>query len=159
MTAVAETDVLRGRKARIRQRELLLTLEQWGPAYRNVAGERLHYVFEIAEATEEERAWLREHIAKNGMPESGRSAEEMRAAGGRANASASAAFLAGDYERARDLIDEARAYGALFEAEWERLHEFISTKLSGAGDPSGVDDVSGVGSAPAAGVEKGSRAE
>ena len=128
MTAVAETDVLRGRKAKIRQKELLLILEQWGPAYRNVAGERLHYVFEIAEATDEEQTWLREHIAKNGMPESGRSAEEMRAEGGRANASASAAFLSGDYDKARDLIDEARAYGALFEGEWERLHQFIAAK-------------------------------
>jgi hypothetical protein len=145
MTAVVETDVLRGRKAKVRERELLLTLEQWGPAYRDVAGEGLHYVFEIAAATEEEQAWLRAHIAKNGMPEQGRTAEELRAEGGRANASASAAFLAGDYDRARDLIDEARAYGALFEGEWERLHQFIAVQAAGPAAeaepqvPSGAD--------------------
>ena len=133
MTAVVEPDVLQDRKAKIRRQQLRLTLEQWAPAYRNVAGDRLRYVFEIAAATEDEQAWLRRHVADNGMPEAGRGAEEMRAAGQRANAAASAAFLAGDYERARDLIDEARAYGALFEAEWTRLHAFITAKAAEAG--------------------------
>lgn len=131
MTAVVDGDVLAERRAGVRRRELLLTLEQWAPAYRNVAGDSLDYVFEIAAATEEERAWLRDHVAANGLPAGpGRTAEELRAAGGRANAEASAAFLAGDHDRARDLIDEARAHGALFETEWANLHSFITARAA-----------------------------
>jgi hypothetical protein len=124
MTAVVENDDLQQRRAKIRERELLLALEQWAPAYRNVAGDSLHYVFEIAGATEEEQAWLR----KQAVPKVSRSAEDLRAQGRQANADASAAFLAGDYDRARDLIDDARVYGALLDGEWARLHEFIASR-------------------------------
>ncbi|WP_433305695.1 hypothetical protein ACQP2F_18780 [Actinoplanes sp. CA-030573] len=126
---MAEPDVLRKRRADVRRRELILALEQWAPAFRDVAGDVLRYVAEIAEATEPERTWLREHVAAHGLPTGpARTADDLRAAGRRANAEASAAFLAGDYDRARDLIDEARAHGALFEAEWERLHAFITAQ-------------------------------
>src|SRR4051794_28576021 len=111
MTAVVENDDLAQRRTKIRQRELLLALEQWAPAYRDVAGDMLRYVFEIAEASEAEQTWLREQVAENGMPETARTAEEVRALGGQANAAAGAAFLAGEFDRARDLVDDARAYG------------------------------------------------
>src|SRR4051794_22926244 len=101
MTAVEESEDLRRRRVKVRQRELLLALEQWAPAYRNVAGDCLRYVCEIAGATEDEQTWLRQHVADAGLPQvATRSAEDMRAAGRQANAAASAAFLAGDYERA-----------------------------------------------------------
>ena len=132
MTAVVEPDGLQERRAMVRRRELLLMLEQWAPAGRNVAGDSLHYVFELTGATEAEQAWLRKHVADNGMPPAaGRTPEEIRAAGRQANAAASAAFLAGDYDRARDLIDEARAHGALFAGEWSQLHDFIAARAAG----------------------------
>jgi hypothetical protein len=131
MTAVAESDDVLLRKADIRRRELLLTLELWAPAYQNVAGDSLRYVFGIAAATEDEQSWLRQQVADNGMPQATpRSAEELRAEGQQANAAASAAFLAGDYDMARNLIDDARVYGALFEGEWTKLHHFISAKAA-----------------------------
>ncbi|GIF21792.1 hypothetical protein BJ973_004758 [Actinoplanes tereljensis] len=125
MTAVVENDDLQQRRIRVRQRELLLALEQWGPAYRNVAGDSLRYVFEIAAATEEEQAWLRQQK----VPAGARSSDDVRELGRQANADASAAFLAGDYARARDLIDDARVYGALPDGEWARLHQFIDSKV------------------------------
>jgi hypothetical protein len=131
MTAVVESDDLQQRRGRIRQRELLLALEQWAPAYREVAGDAMRYVFELADATEDERSWLRDQVARNGgLPKTARTAEELRALGGQANAAASAAFLAGEYDRARDLVDDARAYGALFDGEWARLHQFITARAA-----------------------------
>lgn len=133
MTAVAEND-LQQRRSRIRERELLLALERWAPAYRDVAGDPLSYVFEIAEATEAEQVWLRERITANGMPETaGRTHDQLRDEGRRANAAASAAFLAGEFAMARDLIDDARVYGALFETEWVKLHQFISAQTAVSG--------------------------
>ncbi|WIM92537.1 hypothetical protein ACTOB_004480 [Actinoplanes oblitus] len=131
MTAVAETEDLQKRRAELRRRELLLILERWAPAYREVAGDALAYVFEIAGADEGEQAFLREHVAQNGMPQVvGRTADEILEAGRQANAASSAAFLAGDYDRARDLIDDARLYGALLETEWVKLHRFIAAKAA-----------------------------
>ncbi|GIF04905.1 hypothetical protein [Actinoplanes siamensis] len=128
MTAVAEND-LQQRRTRIRQRELLLTLQRWAPAYRDVAGDCLSYVFELADATEPEREWLRQQVAQRGLPQvAGPTIDQLRAEGRRANAAASAAFLVGDHVRARDLIDDARVYGALFETEWVKLHQFISAQ-------------------------------
>ncbi|BCJ39354.1 hypothetical protein GCM10010168_63980 [Actinoplanes ianthinogenes] len=131
MTAVAESADLQKRRVELRRRELLLTLERWGPAYREVAGDSLSYVCEIAGASEPEEAFLREHVAKHGMPQVvGRTADEILEAGRRANAAASAAFLAGDYDKARDLIDDARLYGALLDTEWVKLHGFIAAKAA-----------------------------
>jgi hypothetical protein len=111
-------DDLDRRRSKIRERQLLLALEQWGPAY----------VGNITDATPEEKAWLEQYVAKNGLPDAtAREWHEVRRAQGReANAAAMTAFAAGDYDRASDLIDDARAYGGLFEAEWLRLHEFIA---------------------------------
>jgi hypothetical protein len=128
MTAVAE-DELQARRARIRQRELLLALERWAPEHRN-AGETLSYVFEITSATEEERHWVRRQVAKDGLPSAPRTAEDLREQGRRANAAAGAAFLAGDYAAARDLIDDALAHGALYEGEWTKLHHFIASRTA-----------------------------
>jgi hypothetical protein len=126
MTAEFDTDLERRRVA-IRQRRLLLALEQWGPGY--AAG--------VTQATAEERAWLEQYVARNGMPagvarDPGEWPEVRRAQGRQANAAASAAFLAGDHDRARDLVDEARAYGAVLENEWRRLHEFIAARAAEA---------------------------
>lgn len=124
------SDDLDQRRTKIRERQLVLALEQWAPAYQHVAGGWLGYVGDIVEATAEERAWLERYVAKNGMPEATvhEWTELRRRQGREANAAATAAFLAGDYARARDLIDEARAYGAVMENEWERLHEFIAAR-------------------------------
>ncbi|GAA4606567.1 hypothetical protein BJY16_005896 [Actinoplanes octamycinicus] len=133
MTAVAETDDLQKRRAELRRRELLLILERWAPAYREVAGDSLGYVFEIAGASEPEQAFLRAHVAEHGMPQVvGRTADEILEAGRRANAASSAAFLAGDFDKARDLIDDARLYGALLDTEWVKLHQFIASQAAGA---------------------------
>ena len=134
--ATADDDELGQRAAKVRRKQLLLTLEQWGSAYRTVAGDWLSYVGDIADASEDERAWLRQHVAEHGAPrELGRPPEEWhevrRERGRRANAAASAAFLTGRYDEARDLIDDAYAYGDLLETEWRRLHEFITTRESG----------------------------
>jgi hypothetical protein len=132
MSAMIAGADLQRRRERIRERELLLALEQWGPGYREVAGDPLRYVFEIVGATQAEQAWLRRQVEENGMPAEPRTGDEIRAAGGRANAAANAAFLARDYEAALDLIDDARAYGALLDGEWARLHEFIAGRATAA---------------------------
>jgi hypothetical protein len=49
-----------------------------------------------------------------------------------ANGAATAAFLAGDFGRAHDLVDDARAYGAVLEHEWRRLHAFIADRAAAA---------------------------
>jgi hypothetical protein len=123
------------RRSKIRQRQLLLALEQWAPVYQRVAGGWLGYVAEITDATGEERTWLEQHVATNGMPAehpTGEWHELRRTQGRQANAAASAAFLAGDYHRAHDLIDDALAYGAVLETEWRLLHKFISAKARAA---------------------------
>ena len=107
------------RRSKIRERQLLLALEQWAPAYQQVAGGWLGYECDITDATAEERTWLERHVAENGMPDgAAREWHEVRRAQGRAaNAAATAAYLAGAY---------ARAYGAMTAHEWERLHAFIA---------------------------------
>ncbi|GAA0462939.1 hypothetical protein Ade02nite_29580 [Paractinoplanes deccanensis] len=119
-------DDLDRRRAAIRQRQLLLALEQWGPSY----------VGRITKASEEELAWLKRQKAPAGPARSAAEWNEIRREQGRqANAAASAAFGAGDYARARDLVDEARAYGAVLETEWQRLHEFIDAKAGPEAPP------------------------
>ncbi|MDP9795176.1 hypothetical protein J2S43_003688 [Catenuloplanes nepalensis] len=141
MTATVENvpalgDDLEQRRVKIRRQQLLMATEQWAPGYREVAGGWQKYVCEITSATDEERAWLEAHVAAHGLPDVMRSAEEWfelrRAQGGQANAAATAAFLAGDFDRARDMIDVARAYGAVLETEWLRLHEFVSARAAAA---------------------------
>jgi hypothetical protein len=114
------TDDLDRRQAKIRERQLLLALEQWGP----------DYVFHITEATGAEKKWLEQQVAENGAAQATpRDWPAVRRAQGReANAAATAAFLAGDYERAHDLVDDARAYGTMTETEWRQLHAFIATQ-------------------------------
>jgi predicted Zn-dependent protease len=120
---------LRRRRAAVRRTEILLKVEQWG----------LRYVGDLVDATAEERAWLEQYVAANGEPPDGnRTAEQWsqlrREQAGQANAAASAAFLAGDYDTARDLIDDARAHGGLMETEWVRLHQFIATRTTAKPD-------------------------
>jgi hypothetical protein len=134
------------RRAKIRQRQLLLAVEQWAPAYQRVAGGWLPYLCDLTDATDDERAWLERQVAADGLPaETAGGTDEWhelrRAQGRQANAAASAAFFAGDYPRARDLIDEARAYGALLEAEWRRLHEFLSAQAAPAAEAAPADPV------------------
>jgi hypothetical protein len=128
------TDDLDQRRTKVRRQQLLLALEQWAPAYQQVAGGWLGYVSDITDASAEERQWLEQYVVEHGMPDAnGREWHEVRRAQGReANAAATAAFLAGDYERAHDLVDDARAYGAVMESEWQQLHEFITSKAAAA---------------------------
>jgi hypothetical protein len=118
------------RRSKIRRRQLVLALEQWAPAYQQVAGGWLGYVCDITDATDDEKTWLEQYVARNGMPDAtAREWHEVRRTQGReANAAATAAFLAGDYDRAHDLIDDARAYGALTDTEWQKLHAFIDAQ-------------------------------
>lgn len=114
---------LEQRRAAVRRTEILLTVEQWG----------LRDLAVLVGATDEEQAWLRQYVADNGEPpDAGLSAEQWselrREQGRRANAAASAAFLAGNYDTARELVDDARAHGALMETEWVRLHRFIASQ-------------------------------
>lgn len=114
---------LEQRRAAVRRTEILLTVEQWG----------LPDLAVLVGATDEEQAWLREYVAANGEPPaSGLSTEQWselrREQARQANAAASAAFLAGDYDTARNLVDDARAHGGLMETEWVRLHRFIATQ-------------------------------
>ncbi|MFF5076395.1 hypothetical protein ACFY36_05040 [Actinoplanes sp. NPDC000266] len=113
------TESLDRRRTAVRQRQLLLALEQWGP----------EYVGRVTQATDDEMAWLKKHGVPSATVRSAAEWDEIRRVRGQqANAAASAAFSAGDYARARDLIDEARAFGAVRETEWQHLHEFIDSK-------------------------------
>jgi predicted Zn-dependent protease len=114
---------LEQRRAAVRRTEILLTVEQWG----------LRDLAVLVGATDEEQDWLRQYVAANGEPpdaglSAGQWSELRREQGRQANAAASAAFLAGDYDTARDLIDDARAHGGLMETEWVRLHRFIAAQ-------------------------------
>ncbi|MGX6601304.1 hypothetical protein ACWKSP_04065 [Micromonosporaceae bacterium Da 78-11] len=138
MTAVTgarpELD-LQDRRAAVRRKEILLKVEQWGPGYRSDADDWTAEVGEFVDATDEELTWLRQYVAANGRPQDvDRSTEQWsqlrREQGRQANAASGAAFLAGAYDAARDLIDDARAYGALMETEWVRLHTFIVAKAA-----------------------------
>ena len=106
-------------------------VEQWG----------LRDVGELVDATAEEQEWLRQYVAANGMPQdAGLSTEQWsevrREQARKANAAASAAFLAGAYDTARELVDDARAHGGLMETEWVRLHQFILGRAAAqAGTP------------------------
>ncbi|WP_143234773.1 hypothetical protein [Paractinoplanes atraurantiacus] len=107
------------RRTAVRQRQLLLALEQWGP----------EYVGRVTQATDDEMAWLKKHgVPATTVRDAAQWDELRRVRGQQANAAASAAFSSGDYARARDLIDEARAFGAVRETEWQHLHEFIDSK-------------------------------
>ncbi|MEV4350830.1 hypothetical protein AB0J83_40755 [Actinoplanes sp. NPDC049596] len=107
------------RRLAVRQRQLLLALEQWGPAY----------VGRVTQATDEEMAWLKQHgIPTMTVRDAAEWNQIRRDQGRQANAAASAAFAAGDYARARDLIDEARAFGAVTDLEWQNLHRFVDQK-------------------------------
>jgi hypothetical protein len=130
---------LRERQIAVRRTELLLKLEQWGPRYRRSAGDWLRDFGDLVDATAEELTWLGQYVTANGMPpETDLTTDEWfdlrREQGRQANAAASAAFLAGAYDAARDRVDDARAHGALTETEWVRLHEFILTKAAESAD-------------------------
>jgi hypothetical protein len=53
------------------------------------------------------------------------------------NGAATAAFLAGDFGKAHDLVDDARAYDAVLENEWQRLHAFIAARAAAASEAPG----------------------
>lgn len=129
--ATADAD-LTARRARVRQHELLLLLEQWGPGYQRVTGNGVRYVAEIAKATSEEWQWLAEHVRSHpdvfDVPERGHAAWfDLRSEQGRAAyAAALTAFDSGDYDTARDRLDDALAHRELAEDEWRRLHHHVT---------------------------------
>jgi hypothetical protein len=130
---------LAARRAQVRERELLLLLEQWGPGYQRVAGDGVRYAAEIAKATDAEWVWLREYVTAHGIPaEIARNPQEwhrlLRDQGKRASSDANAAFKAGDYETARDLLDDALLYGDLSENAWVRLHAHVTKTEASACD-------------------------
>lgn len=127
---------LTARRARVRQHELLLLLEQWGPGYQRVTGNGVRYVAEIAKATNEEWQWLADHVRSHpdvfDVPERGHDAwfDLRRERGRTAYAAALSAFDSGDYTAARDRLDDALAYRELAEPEWRRLHDHITATAS-----------------------------
>ncbi|GLY08466.1 hypothetical protein [Actinoplanes sp. NBRC 101535] len=122
---------LTGRLVKIRRARLLLALAEHGPGYERVeAGGALRYVTELAGADGTDRQWLSGWLDTNGMPaEVDRDAaawsQVRRESGATANAAASRAMAAADFDKARGHLDDAFACGSLTSAEWMALHQFV----------------------------------
>ncbi|GLY03871.1 MULTISPECIES: hypothetical protein [Actinoplanes] len=119
-------DELAARRAKVRERQLVLALERWACGYSQVAGGWLPYLTTITAASDAEKTWLEGYVAEHGIPAGPTGMDEVWARGRKAELAATTAFLAGEWDRSRDLVDDAWAYDAVLEGEWRRLHDFIT---------------------------------
>jgi hypothetical protein len=136
-TTDALSDDLSRRQSKIRRRQLMLAVEQWAPAAEQPCERWLPEVCTIMDTTEDEATWLEREVSAKGPTggnprDAGEWHEIRRAQGRQAVAAAGAAFLAGDYAGAHDLVDDALAYGAVPATEWRRLHAFIEVQAAQA---------------------------
>ncbi|MEU7925085.1 hypothetical protein [Micromonospora sp. NPDC049107] len=121
------------RLVRIRQRQILLALEEHGPGYQRVTGDGCRYVAEIVKATREEWDWIyaygRTHpeaLTETGPVRNPQQWHDLRREQGEtAFAAAQTAFEAGDHPAALDHLDEARALGVLTEESWDRVRRYV----------------------------------
>ncbi|MFI6782641.1 hypothetical protein [Micromonospora sp. NPDC050276] len=137
---MSEVDDRERRLALIRQREILLAFEEYGPGFHRVTGDGCRYVAQIVNATPAEWEWIYTHARTH--PEvlaqagSGRNPVQWRQLrreqGEVAFRAADAAVTAGDTAAALDLLDEARALGTVGPEQWERLRLAVAT-AAGAG--------------------------
>ncbi|RQW99037.1 hypothetical protein DLJ59_25860 [Micromonospora inaquosa] len=137
---VSEVDDPERRLALIRQREILLAFEEYGPGYHRVTGDGCRYVAEIVNATPAEWEWIYAHarthpevLIQAGPARNPVQWRQLRREQGEAAfRAADAAFTAGDTQAALDLLDEAHALGAIGPEQWERLRLAVITTADGA---------------------------
>ncbi|MEU5673048.1 hypothetical protein ABZ749_22340 [Micromonospora sp. NPDC047753] len=132
---MSEVDDRERRVALIRQRQILLAFEEYGPSYHRVTGDGCRYVAEIVEATPAECEWIYAHarthpevLIQAGPARNPVQWRQLRREQGEAAfRAADSAFTAGDTATALDLVDEARALGTLGPEQWERLRLAVTT--------------------------------
>ncbi|MET8528932.1 hypothetical protein [Micromonospora sp. NPDC005172] len=132
---VSEVDDPKRRLALIRQREILLAFDEYGPGYHRVTGDGCRYVAEIVNATPAEWEWIYAHarthpevLTQAGPAHNPEQWRQLRREQGEAAfRAADAAFTAGDAIAVLDHLDEARALGAIGPEQWERLRLAVAT--------------------------------
>jgi hypothetical protein len=111
-----EPDPLALRRAQVRQRQLVLAIEQYGPSYQRVTGDGVRYASEAANATREERDWMAEYVRTNPQALEGESLGDgrirdiNRQASRQAFAAATAAITKADFKGALDRLDDAEVH-------------------------------------------------
>ncbi|MFY1633706.1 hypothetical protein ACN27F_10570 [Solwaraspora sp. WMMB335] len=109
-------DGLAGRQSRVRERQLLLALEQYGPGYQALTGDGVRYAAEAARATPREREWMtayaRNHpeVLEGERLGDGRIHAINRKAAARAFAEATEAMKRGDATTALKRLDDAEVH-------------------------------------------------
>ncbi|MEJ3743140.1 SNF2-related protein [Actinomycetes bacterium KLBMP 9797] len=111
-----EPDPLAARRAQVRQRQLLLALEQYGPGYQSITGDGVRYAAEAANATREEWDWMAEQVRANPRLMDGKRLGDgqihdiNRQAARRAFAAATEAIKNEDFQGALDRLDDAEVH-------------------------------------------------
>ncbi len=109
-------DELAARRAHVRQRQLLLAIEQHAPGYHRATGDGVRYAAEHVNATREEWDWMAANVRSNphlldGEPiGDGRAHDINRQAARDAFDAATDALKAGDYRTALDRLDDAEVH-------------------------------------------------
>ncbi|GIJ29997.1 hypothetical protein Vqi01_51590 [Micromonospora qiuiae] len=104
------------RQSRVRQRQLVLALEQYGPGYQHLTGDGVRYAAEAARATDQEWDWMASYAQANPQVLEGerlgdaRIHEINRDAGRKAFAAATEAMRRDDFELALARLDDAEVH-------------------------------------------------
>ncbi|GAB3849246.1 hypothetical protein GCM10029963_33350 [Micromonospora andamanensis] len=107
---------LSDRQTRVRQRQLVLALEQYGPEDEQNPGDGLRGAAETARATEQERKWMADYAQANPQVLEGerlgdaRIHDINRKAGRKAFAAATEAMRRGDFDLALARLDDAEVH-------------------------------------------------
>ncbi len=119
------------REAKIRQRQIILKIEEYAAGYQRVTGAGYRYVAEIVDAAPDEREWIKNYI--NEHPDvlelpyrtPAQWDEIHRTRGDQALQKARFAADSGDSTTALDCLDEARECGVLSERDWHAIRHHL----------------------------------
>ncbi|MFK3984483.1 hypothetical protein ACI2K4_29430 [Micromonospora sp. NPDC050397] len=160
-----EEDASVDRRSQVRQRQLVLALEQYGPGYHHITGDGTRYAAEAARATPQEWAWMETYVRNNPQVLKGerlgdaRIHEINRKAARKAFEAATDAMRRGDFDAALERLDDAEVHCPEGNPDrgdsWDRYRDVVASK---AGAPTRQDSASGKSPARE-GAEIGARSE